>query len=227
MKNIKLFLLVAFILCFVTKSFSQHGRYDIHNGIDITGAITKFNINTDNFVTRQGDGFLFGLAGMVNLSHKWYNISVGLQFSQNTIGILGSSTGSSLDEGFIDYKLLVVQMPLLFHIKPIKNFCTIDLGPVIQYGDGLELKKTSNESYYVAGYDNVLASDITHISQLNINGLIGVSAGYRFVKLKAHYMHGFNNILEKLNSKDLDTTGGNANFKGNLNMLVLGVMFTF
>ncbi len=228
MRKIKLTLLVALLLCFVTKSFSQHRSYDIHNGIDITAAITKFNISTDNFITKENYGFFGSFAGMLDVSHRWYNISFGLQFSENKLGVSGRPTMLSTEEEDIDFKLLSVQAALLLHIKFLEySRLTLDVGPAFQYNDKLQLKKTIHQSYYINGYDNLLANDIRGISQLNFNGIAGVSAGYRAVSLKAHYVYGFNNILEKLNSKELDTSGGESEFKGHLNMLVLGIMFTF
>src|SRR5690606_14185782 len=85
MKYKSLTLLVAVLLCFVTKSFSQRGNYRITNGIGIFGGITKFDIATDNFVTQQGNGFLGGFSATVDIPFKWYNISYDIQLSENTV----------------------------------------------------------------------------------------------------------------------------------------------
>jgi hypothetical protein len=63
-------LLVAISLCFVTKSFSQHGNYRISNGIGIFGGMTKFNIATDNFTTTQSNGCIGGLTATVDVPFK-------------------------------------------------------------------------------------------------------------------------------------------------------------
>ena len=55
MKKIQLCLLVATMLCFVTKSFSQRKNYDIKNGFGIFGGLTQFDIITDNFETTKGN----------------------------------------------------------------------------------------------------------------------------------------------------------------------------
>lgn len=57
--------------------------------------------------------------------------------------------------------------------------------------------------------------------------LLGVSFGFERFKLKAHYIYGFLNTFDKLNDQNLNTTGGESNFKGNQNMIVLGAMFLF
>jgi hypothetical protein len=224
-KNILLF--VAISLAFVTKNFSQKGNYHITNGISVNGAITKFDIVTDNFTTEQATGYLGGFLATVDIPFRWYNISFGMQLSENHINILGRPTMLSSENDFIEYKLFTAQVALLGHIKIVKNYVTIDLGPMLQYNGNLELNDKSQEAYYINNYSNLSAKDITNITKFNINGAIGASAGLDFIKLKAQYIYGFTNILNKLNTQSLDTSGGNKSFIGNQSMLVLGAVISF
>jgi len=85
----QLILLVAITVSFVTNGWSQHGRtYNIVNGIGISGGITQFDILTDNFETKQGNGWLAGASATVDIPHKWYNMSYSIQLAENTIGIV-------------------------------------------------------------------------------------------------------------------------------------------
>ena len=227
MKYKSLTLLVAVLLCFVTKSFSQRGNYRITNGIGIFGGITKFDIATDNFVTQQGNGFLGGFSATVDIPFKWYNISYDIQLSENTVGISARPNMVSPEDEFIDYKIFAAQVALLAHIKVIENYVTIDVGPMFQYNGKMELKDKSMEGYYINNYANLTASAISNISQFNFDGAIGMSAGIKNFKLKAQYIYGFTNILKKLENQNLDATGGDSRFKGNQNMLVLGAMVLF
>lgn len=227
MKKLQHILLVVILLCFVTKSFAQRENYRITNGISITGAITKFDIVTDNFNTKQGDGFLGGLSATVDIPHRWYDVSFGMQLSESAIGISARPLTAVENSEFIDYKLFAAQVAFLMHIKVIPYYFTIDLGPMLQYNSKLELKDKDKENYFVDNYANLTAEDITDISQFNFNGTIGVSLGFKFFKLKAQYIYGFTNILNKLEKQNLDTTGGDARFKGNQNMLVLGATVSF
>lgn len=227
MKYKHLFLLVAITFGFVTKNFSQHKTYAITNGIGVFGGITKFNITTDNFITEQGDGFLGGLSATVDIPHKWYNISYGMQMSESNIGISARpSAASSLMES-IEYKMFAAQVALMMHLKLVENNFTIDVGPMIQYNGKLELKDESKEGYIINDYVNLKATDITNISQFNLNGAVGASLGLRFIKLKAQYVYGFTNILKKLENQNLDTSGGDERFKGNMTMLTFGAMISF
>lgn len=223
----RLFLLVAITLCFVTNSFAQRGSYRITNGFSVTGGVSKFKVLTDNFETRESNGFAGGVMATVDIPVRWYNISFGMQLSENSVEVLGRPASESVQEAFIDYKLFAVQVAMLMHVKVIPNHFTIDLGPMIQYNSKLEFNDKNQEAYFVSNYENLTAEDITNISQFNFNGTIGASVGIKYVKLKAQYIYGFTNIMKKLEKQDLDTSGGDARFKGNQSMLVLGATVSF
>jgi len=227
MKKIQHYLLVALLLCFVTKSFSQKGQYDIINGIGIFGGVTKANLITDNFTTKIGDGFVGGLSATVEIPNTWYNMSYGLHLSESEISILGRETANSNSNEYIDYKLFAAQLALMGHIKLAGSYVTLDVGPMLQYNSRLEFEDKAQEGYFINNYDNLLAEDISNISQFNLNGVVGITAGFKFVKLRAHYIYGATNILKKLESEDIDTSGGDSRFKGNMSMLVFGAMVSF
>ena len=227
MKKVQLCLLVAIMLCFVTKNFAQKGHYKINNTIGITGGVTQFDIVTDNFATKYGPGFTGGLRALVDIPVRWYNMSFGMQFSENNIEILGRPALVSSEEAFINYKIFAVQLSLMGHIKIVPKHFTIDVGPMLQYNSKLEFKDKGQKGYFVSNYDNLSAEDITKISQFNFNGVVGASLGIKNFKIQAHYIYGFTNILKKLENQDLNTVGGDARFKGNQTMLVFGAIASF
>ena len=226
-QNKRYILLVALCIGFVTTSLSQHRRYAIKNGFGIQGGLTQFDIMTDNFETKKGDGWIGGLSATVDLPHKWYTVSYSIQLSENTLGISArpASVSPLIEE--VDYKLFTAQVAFLFHAKVLQDYITIDLGPMIQYNSELELKDESKESYFINNYSNLLAADIVAISQFNINGAIGASVGFKGFKLRAQYIYGFTNILNKLNDQDLTLDGNTEKFKGNQAMLAFTAMFIF
>lgn len=227
MKNKEFILLVAICVGFITNNFAQHPNYRITNGIGIHGGISKFDIITDNFVTQKGNGFLGGLTATVDIPNRWYNMSFGMQLSENHFDILGRPSSTSTEQQFLEYKLFAAQIALLGHIKLVQKYVTIDLGPMVQYNGKLELIENGQEGFYINNYQNLLAKDITNISQFNVNAAIGASAGYGFFRLKVQYIYGLTNTLNKLNSQNIDKSGNNKNFKGNQSMLVLGAMIVF
>ncbi|NNE32337.1 MAG: outer membrane beta-barrel protein [Winogradskyella sp.] len=219
------YLLVAICIVFVTNSYAQHRRYAIKNGVGIFGGITQFNINTDNFDTKASTGYIGGLTATVDIPHKWYNVSYNIQLSENNIDINAEDSSTSNKE-YVDYKMLTAQVALLFHIKLISNIVTFDVGPMLQYNGELELKDDSKEGLFISGYDNLFTEDISDISKFNANGVVGITTGYGNFKLRAQYIYGFTNILEKLNDKELSSSTPQK-FKGNQSLLAFTAIITF
>lgn len=218
-------LLVALTICFVTNISAQ--AYKIKNGIAIQGGISQFDIVTDNFVTKKGNGFIGGMAATVDLPHKWYTVSYGMLLSENNLEISGRPTDDVAGDEMIEYKLMTVQIGFLFHAKLLNDNLTIDIGPQLQYNGKLELKDSANETYYINGYDTLTATDITEISQFNANGIVGATAGFGAFRIRAQYGYGITNILSKLNNNNIDTGSGESKFKGNQQLLTLTAMITF
>jgi len=225
MKKPKLLLLVVLSITFVTLSNAQHKRYAIKNGIGLQGGITQFDILTDNFTTKSNTGWIAGLSATVDIPHKWYTVSYNITLSENNVDIAAISLTNPTAQ-FIEYKLLTAQVSFLFHSKLIGSNLTLDLGPMLQYNGDLELKDDSNEGLIVANYDTLLTEDISKISNFNVNGVVGLSAGFGSFKLKGHYIYGFTNMLSNLNKEGL-SVDNNQEFKGNQSMLMFTAQLTF
>lgn len=226
MQKRQLIVLVAFCICIVTVSFGQRKTYQIKNGFGIYGGITQYDIITDNFTTKKDNGWQAGASATVDIPHKWYNVSYTIQLSENNIGILAQPNLSNQSE-FVEYKIFTAQVALMMHVKLIQSFLTIDVGPMIQYNSDMEIKDKANENYIISTYDNLLAKDLNDITNFNINGAIGASAGFGFFRLKAQYIYGFTNMLNKLNDSNIDLTGNDKKIKGNQSMFAFTAMITF
>ncbi|MEM9679441.1 MAG: hypothetical protein AAF901_03880 [Bacteroidota bacterium] len=224
MKNKTYTLLVIMTLAFVTISNAQGRRYAIKNGIGVQGGITLYDISTDNFETQSNTGWLMGLSAVVDLPNKWYNVSYNIQLSENNVDISAFSA-SPTDAEFVEYKLLMAQLSLLMHVKLVGSYITFDIGPMLQYNGELELKDDAKENYTITGFDNLLAEDIAPITKFNVNGAVGLSAGYGAFRVRAHYIYGFTNMLNKLNDENLNVPNS-ENFKGNQSMFLFTLMFT-
>ena len=230
MQFIRLIILVVFCTAFVTKSYAQrrpHGTIPIVNGIGISGGITQFDILTDNFETKQENGWLAGASATVDIPHKWYNVSYIIQLAENNVGIAAANPLALQSVEFVDYKIFTAQIALLMHVKLIQSYLTIDLGPMLQYNGELELKDDDKENYIIQNYDNLLAQDIQDISRFNVDGMIGLSTGISHFRLKASYIYGFTNMLNKLNNNDLNVGSNTNKFKGNQSMFVFTAMISF
>ena len=186
----------------------------------------QFDIITDNFVTKKNTGFIGGLSASVDIPHKWYNVSYNILLSENNIDIAAFSLANPTEE-FVEYKLLTAQLSFLFHAKLIGSNLTLDLGPMLQYNGDLELKDSSKEGYIISDYDTLLTEDISKISNFNVNGAVGLSAGFGAFRLRAQYIYGFTNILGKLNDEDLSVGTNDNKFKGNQSMIAFTAIITF
>ncbi len=222
--NKQLNLLVAILLLFVTNTFAQRPNYDIKNMIGIHGGITQFDIATDNFTTEKQNGFIAGLTGIVNIPHKWYDVSYAIQFTENHLGIEGRSNTSGENE-MLDYKLSAAQLAVFMHAKIFQQNLIIDFGPVIQANGFLELKDDTYDEYYINGFDDddLTAKGLRDISKFNVNGAIGATAGFEHFRIRAQYQYGFTNMLNKLNNLEIEGT----KFKGNQSQVLLTVMVLF
>lgn len=228
MKTNQLFMLVALCIGFVTLVQGQNRTYDIVNGFGIQGGITKFDIITNNFETQSGTGWLVGMSATVDIPNRWYNVSYSIQFSENNIDIFGRSGLIGVNDEPVEYKMYTVQVALLANIKIIGSNVTLDVGPMLQYNSELEMNDKSQASYVLTNYDNLTADEIRGINSFNVDGTVGLTAGFDSFKVRAQYIYGFTNALNKLNKKDLDTSGSSeTTFKGNQSILAFTAMFTF
>jgi hypothetical protein len=224
MKKLKYILLVVISIAFVTVSNAQHKRYTIKNGFALGGGLTQFDIITDNFETKAGNGWLIHASATADIPHKWYNISYGMQLSENNIEISGLQFDEDVFvEKQLEYKLFAAQLSMLLHAKVIKNLLTIDFGPMLQYNGKLELQDATDNLLVRVNEEAFNAVELENISQFNVNGAIGATLGFQFIKLRAQYIYGFTNTLNKLNDKDLTT----EKFKGNQSMLTFAALITF
>ncbi|PSG90298.1 hypothetical protein [Aurantibacter aestuarii] len=230
MKNKRNYLLVVLILCFVTLSSAQRrkakGTVNIVNGFSIGGGITSFDILTDNFSTIEKDGWIVNMSATVEIPHKWFNVSYGMQLSENNIGIASKPLGLTLSDTSVDYKVFTAQVVFLWHIKLLSEYVTLDVGPMLQYNSDLEIKDDTYENAILDGYTTVTADNIKDINNFNVNGAVGITAGFSHLKVRAQYIYGFTNILGNLNNNDF-SDNIDKKFKGNQSMLALTAMFSF
>jgi len=198
-------LLVVLTIGFVTFSYSQHRTVPIKNGFAIGGGITN------------------------------YDVIYGMQLSQSTLEIAGRTNQEVIEgnnvleppKANLKYKLFSAQLGLLGHAKLFDGHFTIDAGPMLQYIGKMELEDSAQEGYLINGYDALTADAITDISSVQLNGAIGATVGFGPVKLRAQYIYGITNMFNRLNDQDLNTTGGESEFKGNQSMLAFMALFTF
>jgi hypothetical protein len=210
------FLLVATTLLFVTKSFSQ-GRYNDYNRLGITAGIHQFDITTNDLVTTKGTGFHGGLSTRGTVGRN-FDMVYFLHLNRHEINVLGREnllTTTAFEE--IPMKLLAAKLGILGSYKLGGNHFSIEFGPALQLSDKFEIESTFND-YILQGYDTFTAKEARKTSNLNVNGIVGFSAGFEQFKISVQYEYGFTNVLSKL-------TVNEKRLKGNTTQLSASATF--
>ena len=88
------------------------------------------------------------------------------------------------------------------------------------------MSSQNQETFVLNGYNKLQAGEIKELSKFNVNGMVGATAGFGPIKLKAQYMYGLLNTLDALNDQNLSEQPA-SDFEGNMSMLAFSVLFTF
>jgi hypothetical protein len=196
----------VFMLISMT-AFSQY-EYRDSNRIGISLGVNQFTLNTTNFETKPGSGWNAGLSMRGNFYDDW-DMVYAMQFSENNFSV---TTNSGFITEDTNYKLSSVQISLMCSYKIIENHLSIEFGPLVQVNGKFKLDY-NNENNIITG-TTLLAKDIVDISQFNFYPVIGITTGFRHVRLNISYQYGINNMLSNLNTQNLGYS-----FKGNPGIL--------
>ena len=99
---------------------------------------------------------------------------------------------------------------------------TAELGPVLMINSKMKLANKDQETYIIEKAF-ISAKELTDVTPINVNGLVGLSMGLARLRVFGHYQYGFNNYLNKLNKLD----GNTEKFKGHVSMYQFGVLLYF
>lgn len=216
--SIKNILFVAFSLLLFQQSFSQI-NFDSYNRLGLNGGITLFDISTSDFVTSQESGAMGGFTTRGSFYNN-FDLIFGINFVSNNIGIKGAKDGNTQ---FIDYSLQAAQINFLASYNIIKHHLSLEFGPILNVNGKMKLNRSGFDDYIIDGYTTLRADEIQDISRINFHVTGGVTAGIENFRLSAAYQYGVNNMLNKLNDKELEKT----NFEGHSSSIVLMVVFYF
>lgn len=216
MNKTKFLLLVATTLLFVTKSFSQ-SRYDDYNRLGITAGIHQFDITTNDLVTTKGTGFHGGLSTRGTVG-RYFDMVYFLHLNRHEMNLLGkeNNIATTVSEE-IPMNLLAAKIGILGSYKIGGHHFSIEFGPALQLSDKFEFD-SKFEEYILEGYDSFTAQEARKTSNLNVNGIIGFSAGFKAFKISVQYEYGFTNVLSKL-------TVNEKRLKGNTTQLSASATF--
>ncbi len=198
---------VAFFALISITVFAQY-EYRDSNRIGISVGVNQFTLNTNNFQTKPGNGWNAGLSMRGNFYNNW-DMVYAMQFSENNFSV---TTNSGFITEDTNYKLASAQISLMLSYKIVENHLSLEFGPLVQVNGKLKVDK-DQENNIITG-TTLLAKDIVDISTFNFYPVIGITTGFRHVRLNVSYQYGVNNMLGNLNNKNLGYS-----FKGNPGIL--------
>lgn len=219
----KIILTLALAILFVSISQVQAQRnFKEFNVIGVSGGLTLYDINTDDFITTSRESYMLGFQMRGNVYNN-FDMIYGIAFYDTKIGISASSLPAGGNKEVLDYNMQSAQISVLWGYKIIKEHLSVEAGPVLNVNGKLTLKDTPFENYIVDGYTTLRAIDLEDVSKVNFHLAAGLTAGFRNFRIFGQYQYGVTNVLNKLNSQNLE----NDNFKGNSSLLTVGVTAYF
>lgn len=190
---------LTFSVCFLLVSifsFAQYGYRDA-NRIGITVGVNQFNLNTDNFETKAGNGWNAGLSMRGNFYDNWDMVYV-IQFSENNFKVVSDQLVFGQED--VNYKLPSAQISLQLSYCLIDNHLSIEFGPLVQVNGKFKVE-SGKENNVISG-TTLLAKDITDINKFNFYPTVGITAGAKHFRVNVSYQYGISNMLASLNTKN-------------------------
>jgi hypothetical protein len=217
--SLKNLIFVTISLLLFQQTFAQR-NYDGYNFLGIQGGITLFDIQTNDLVTKQKEGFTAGFTTRGAFRND-FDLIYGLSFQSAAIGVEGRNPAGANKQD-IGYTIQGVQINFLGSYNIIVKHLSLEFGPVFDINGKMKLDDDKYEDYILTDYNTLTAKDIQDISKFNVRLAGGLTAGLENFRISAQYQYGLTNMLGALNGKELE----NENFKGNsTTIIVAGVIY--
>ncbi len=219
--KINYFFLILFTFILSFQAYSQR-NYNEFNVIGVSAGLTLYDIKTDDLSTQSKESFMFGLQIRGNVYNN-FDMMYGVAFYDTNISVLANSVPEGGTQRELNYNIQSAQISVLWGYKIIREHLSIEAGPVLNINGRLTLKDTQYENYIIDGYDTLRAIELEDISKVNFHLAAGLTTGFRNFRVFGQYQYGVTNMLNKLNSSNLEY----KDFKGNANLITVGVTAYF
>jgi len=219
--SLKNILFVTVALCFVQLATAQR-NYDQNNHLGLIGGIGLFDINTSDFETEQGTGYLFAFTTR-GAFYNNFDLIYGINFIQNEVGILANNLidpTSTFQSQYVNYSMQSVQINLLGSFNIIKNHLSIEAGPLLNVNGKLKLDREEFENFTVEGYNTLTSGDLENVSRVHFHLVTGITAGIENFRLGAMYQYGVTNLFERFNDSETLILPEGKTFKGNTSTII-------
>lgn len=215
-------LLLLIVLFLGTIAMNAQRNFNEFNVIGVSAGLTLYDITTTNFTTSSKESYMFGFQMRGNVYNN-FDMIYGISFYDTKIGILASNTPNGNNKEVLDYNLQSAQITVLWGYKILREHLSVEVGPILNINGKLTLKDTQFEDYIIDQYTSVVATDIENVSKVNFHLAGGLTAGFRNFRVFGQYQYGVTNMLNKLNSQNLE----NSDFKGNSSLITVGITAYF
>jgi len=219
LKNLSFVTVALFFFQFAT----AQRNYDQNNHLGLIGGIGFFDINTADFETEQGTGYLFAFTTRGSFYNN-IDLIYGVNFIQNEIGILANNLidpSSNFQSQYVNYTMQAVQINLLGSFNIINNHLSIEAGPVLNVNGKLKLDSEEFENFTVEGYDTITSGDLENVSRVHFHVATGITAGIENFRLGAMYQYGVTNLFSRFNESETLIVPEGKSFKGNTSTIIL------
>lgn len=120
----------------------------------------------------------------------------------------------------IESSMLGAEVKFLFAFRPFQNkYVTLEAGPALMLNGEFKFDD-ADLTRFVGSENPITLQEFEKVNPINLNGIVGISAGLDNVRLTAHYHYGFFDSLESV-----DVLGNEVD--GNLRYWSAGIRFYF
>ncbi len=208
------YLLVFALLAFTTVNAQSRNR-SYNNRIGLGGDVTYFQLHNQHVNINSGTGFM-GTAGTRGNFRDDFDLIYGVSIFSNNFTVQENLT---LED--IDMNMIGVEFRLMLAWKVAQSdYFSVEVGPAFMLNSEFKIKDDRFENAIIGGANPIAIQSFKEVSPINLNGVVGFSAGARSFRLTAHYHYGF---LDALASKDL--AGNDLN--GNVGFATAGLRIYF
>jgi hypothetical protein len=216
--SLKNLLFVTTLLFVFFNSIAQR-NYDEYNRMGVNVGVTFFDINTSDFNTEQGTGFIFGFTTRGSFRNK-FDLIFGINYFNNSLGI---AARSGADRQYVDYTVQGAQLKFLGSYNIIRHHLSLEFGPIFNLNSKMKLDNDRYENYIVEGYSSLRSQDIEDISKFHFHLAGGITGGMESIRITAQYQYGVTNIIKNLDDENLEK----SNFKGNSSTIIIMAIIYF
>ena len=194
------------------------------NHLGLIGGIGLFDINTNNFETEQGTGYIFAFTTR-GAFYNNFDLIYGVSFVQSEVGILARNVNdptNNFQTQYVDYTTQAAQINFLASYNFIVDHLSIEAGPILNVNGKLKIKQEEFENFIVEGYDTLKSGDLQNVSRVHLYLAAGITAGIKNFRLGAQYQYGVTNLFNRFNEiADLEKPDGK--FEGHTSTILLTV----